>query len=247
MIILTDKYLIVYTRSGVMRKIKITTPENIEVEYTLANLGSRTAAAIIDTAIQSIFVIILLLADYLMFVFSPDFWSINYGWIIGISLLIYGVINYSYFIVMELSMNGKTIGKKVMKLRAIRTNGQPLTLKHSAIRNLLRIFIDMFGIGPVLILFTKDHKRLGDMAASTIVVLEESRTAPVTLEGLLKINEHFSYYLSEEEYELLRDYFSRREDMKDCYELKNELKAYFREKFDKLGILNEWESFIKEL
>lgn len=230
-----------------MRKIKITTPENIEVEYTLADLASRTAAALLDMAIQSIFVILLLLADYLIFVFSPDFWSVYYGWIIGISLLLYGVINYSYFIVMELTMNGRTIGKKVMKLRTIRNNGQPLTLKHSAIRNLLRIFIDMFGVGPVLILFTKDHKRLGDMAASTIVVLEEEKTPPVTLESLQKINEHFSYYLSEEEYELLRDYFSRREKMEDCSELKGELRDYFREKFEKLEILNEWESFIKEL
>lgn len=230
-----------------MRKIKITTPENIEVEYTLADLASRTAAVLLDMAIQSIFVILLLLADYLIFVFSPDFWSVYYGWIIGISLLIYGVINYSYFIVMELTMNGRTIGKKVMKLRTIRNNGQPLTLKHSAIRNLLRIFIDMFGVGPVLILFTKDHKRLGDMAASTIVVLEEEKTPPVTLESLQKINEHFSYYLSEEEYELLRDYFSRREKMEDCSELKGELRDYFREKFEKLEILNEWESFIKEL
>ena len=37
-----------------MKKIKITTPENIEVEYNLADIGSRTAAMVIDYLIQAI-------------------------------------------------------------------------------------------------------------------------------------------------------------------------------------------------
>lgn len=230
-----------------MKKIRITTPENIEVEYTLADLGSRTAAAVIDMAIQGAAIILIAVAVFLIFRFSEDFWSQYYGWVIGISLIICALISYGYFIAMELTMNGRTIGKRVMKLRTIRGNGQPVTLKHSAIRNLFRVFIDIFGVGAVLIFFRKDKKRLGDMAASTIVVIEENKDTPVTLESLQSINENFRYYITNEEYELLRDYLGRRYTMEDCTQFREALKQHFRDKFEKLGVLNEWESFIDRL
>jgi uncharacterized RDD family membrane protein YckC len=230
-----------------MKKIKITTPENIEVEYTLADIGSRTAAVIIDALVQGLFLLLLVVAIILMMVYSQDFWEQYYGWIIGVSLLIYALITYGYFIAMELSMNGQTLGKKVMRLRTIRTNGQPITLKHSAIRNLFRVFIDMLGIGAILIFFTKQHKRLGDFAASTIVIAEENKSRPIILEDLYRSNDNLSYYLSKEEQELLRDYLERKNSMKDYSELREELTNHFQKRFQALGRLNEWESFIKRL
>jgi len=230
-----------------LKKIKITTPENIEVEYNLADIGSRTGAALIDMIIQAGFMIILLITIALVAYFSKDFYSKYYGWIIGISLLLFAIISYGYFIVMEITMNGQTIGKRVLKLRTIRNNGQPITLKHSAIRNLFRVFIDMFGLGMVFIFFSKEHKRLGDYVASTIVVEEKSESLPVTLESLEKINENFSYYVSMEEQELLRDYLQRKSKMENYSELREELKNHFTKKFETLGILNDWESFINEL
>ncbi|MCM0647928.1 RDD family protein [Clostridium swellfunianum] len=226
-----------------MKKIKITTPENIEVEYTLADIGSRTAAVIIDSLVQGLFILILGIAIVLIMVYSQDFWQRYYGWIVGISLLTYAIITYGYFIAMELSMNGQTLGKKAMHLRTIRTNGQPITLKHSAIRNLFRVFADMLGIGAILIFFNKQHKRLGDMAASTIVVVEENKSRPITLEDLYKDRDNLSYYLSKEEQELLRDYFNRKSSMTDYSELREELINYFSKKFQDLGLSNQWEEF----
>jgi uncharacterized RDD family membrane protein YckC len=230
-----------------MKKIKITTPENIEVEYTLADIGSRTGAVIIDALVQGLFLLVLAIAIILMVVYSQDFWEQYYGWIIGVSLLIYALITYGYFIAMELSTNGQTLGKKVMRLRTIRTNGQPITLKHSAIRNLFRVFIDMLGIGAILIFFTKEHKRLGDFAASTIVIAEENKSRPITLEDLYRNNDNLSYYLSKEEQELLRDYLERKNSMEDPSKLREELINHFRKRFEVLGISNEWENFISGL
>lgn len=230
-----------------MEKVKITTPENIEVEYTLADIGSRAAAVVIDMLVQGAFLLVLGIGVFLIVIYSESFWEQYYGWIIGISLLIYALITYGYFIAMELTTNGQTLGKKLMKLRAIRSNGQALTLKHSAIRNLFRIFIDMLGIGAIMIFFSKQHKRLGDIAASTIVIAEENKTRPITLEDLERTNEYFTYYISKEEQELLRDYLHRKNNLDHCAELREELKAHFKKKFDSLGILNEWESFINSL
>lgn len=230
-----------------MKKIRITTPENIEVEYTLADVGSRTAAVVIDTLIQSIILILLLVALVLIRYFSPRFWEGYYGWIIGVSLIVSALIIYGYFIVMELNNNGQTLGKKVMKLRTIRTNGQSITLKHSAIRNLFRLFVDMLGIGVFFIFFNKQHKRVGDMAASTIVIAEDDKARPVTLEDLQKSNSNFEYYISKEEQELIRDYLERKNKMEDCERLQEELKKHFRSKFDALGILSDFQNFIDSL
>jgi len=70
-----------------MKKIRITTPENIEVEYTLADLGSRTAAAVIDMAIQGITIMLIAIAAFLILNFSETFLDEYYGWIIGISII----------------------------------------------------------------------------------------------------------------------------------------------------------------
>lgn len=228
-----------------MKKIKITTPENIEVEYTLADSGSRTAAAVIDFLIQGVFILLILIAILIIYYFSPDFWEKYYGWIIGVSLLLYGLITYGYFIVMELAGNGQTIGKKVLKLRTIRNNGQSITLKHSAIRNLFKVFIDIFGIGLMIIFFTKEHKRLGDYAASTIVISEANEIAPVSLEELE--NNNFRYYLTVEEQELLREYFMRKYEMDNYEGIREKLRLYFNEKFKIEGNFSDLREFINKI
>jgi uncharacterized RDD family membrane protein YckC len=230
-----------------VRKIKITTPENIEIEYNLADIGSRTAAYIIDSLVQALFLLVLIIGILLIRYFSPDLWEDYYGWIIGISMILSFMIICGYFISMELTNNGQTFGKKVMRLRAIRNNGQSLTLKHSAIRNLFKIFLDIIGVGPLFIFFNKEHKRIGDMAASTIVIIENEKSRPITLDDLQKSNEHFDYYICKEERELLRDYLERKNKMEDYSRLQQELKSHFRKKFDSLGILDEWENFINTL
>lgn len=230
-----------------MQTIKITTPENIEVEYTLAGLGSRTGAALIDTIIQGVMLLILGIALLLIGYFSPNFWEKYYGWIIGGTILVFALISYGYFIAMELSMNGMTLGKKVFRIRTIRNNGQPITLKHSALRNLFRVFLDVFGVGVVLIFFTEQHKRVGDFVASTIVVTEENKARPITLDGLKGINENYRYLMSAEEYEILRDYAGRKNSMEDSNYLKEQLKIHFRKKFDTQVNSNECDAFIEGL
>jgi uncharacterized RDD family membrane protein YckC len=230
-----------------MKKIKIMTPENIEVEYTLAGLGSRTAAAFVDGLIQLVIIGFLALALFLIAKYSPELWGDYYGWIIGISIIILTLIIYGYFIVMELTTNGQTLGKKLLKLRTIRNNGQPVTIKHSAIRNLFKIFVDLAGVGIVVMFFNKEYKRVGDLAASTIVVAEDKKEAPVTLENLLKSSSNVDYYLSDEEQQLLRDYYNRKANLRNYAELREELKAHFRKKFETLRVLEQYERFLDEL
>lgn len=229
-----------------MKKIKITTPENIEVEYTLAGVGSRTAAAFIDTLVQGALLLVLGISLLLIARNAPVFWNDFYGWILGISLIIFALISYGYYIAMELTTNGQTLGKKVLKLRTIRNNGQSITLKHSAIRNLFKMFIDIFGIGPVFMFFNKEYKRVGDFAASTIVVSEDKKEAPITLENLMR-NNNMDYYLTKEESQLLRDYYNRKGNLLNYEELTEELKDHFRNRFNSLGVLEEYKDFVDRM
>lgn len=228
-----------------MNKIRITTPENVEVEYTLADIGSRVGANIIDMIIQAVVVSLIGAGILLIRYFSKTFWEEYYGWIIGIALIIYFLVIYGYYILMELTMNGMTIGKKFFKLRTIRNNGQPITIKHSAIRNFFKVFLDMNGLGIIFIFFSKQHKRIGDYAASTIVVMEKDESQPITLQSLESISPSFKTYISEEEYELVSEYLQRKDSMINDYQLRNELKSHFIKKFEKLGMIDEGQKFIE--
>lgn len=214
-----------------MKTIKITTPENIEVEYTLAALGSRTAAAAIDSLIQLALMGIIILTIFLIGLTPEELYDKYKSWAVAISLLLIFIINYGYFIIFEMTMNGKTPGKKVFGLRTIRANGQPIAFKHSVIRNLFRVIVDIYGVGVILIFFTKHHKRLGDYLASTMVVAEEKREALYNIK-LENEKTNYKYSLTQEEYQLLREYFKRKDSLGEkVIKIENELGEYFVKKY----------------
>ncbi len=230
-----------------MKKIKIMTPENIELEFCLAGLFPRAAAAMIDTLIQSFLILLEAIVILIMVAYSKEIWEQYSGWIIGIGLIVCVLILYCYYVVLELSMKGKTIGKRIMKIRTIRMNGQPLSLRHCVIRNLFRLFIDNIGIGVLMIFFNKEHRRVGDLAASTIVIIDEEKKRPCTLDSFQGIDDEIKCYLTTEEYEILKEYAMRRETMKNCENLRNALREHFTEKFMQLGNYEKFKWFINGL
>ena len=163
-----------------MKTITIITPANIELEYRLAGAGSRLAAFLIDFLIQ-VLTIFAIIAGVLMLqnrsMGAPDaygavFTTIPDGVVLAVILVVIFVIQFGYFMLLEMVMNGQSIGKRIFGLRAIRENGQPLTFSNILVRSLFRASIDMIYVGLFVILFSKQHKRLGDMAAGTLVVSE---------------------------------------------------------------------------
>ncbi len=83
------------------------------------------------------------------------------------------VVEWTYFIAIETITNGRSIGKRVMRLRVVRDGGTPITLRDSFVRNLLRA-VDMlpanYVVGLVAMIVSREGKRLGDLAAGTVVV-----------------------------------------------------------------------------
>ena len=167
-----------------MKTITIITPTNIELEYRLAGVGSRTAAFAIDFFIQllivSLFTGIVLAVNHQMTNLGTQ---IRYSTIAAILIVFSFVVHFGYFIACEMLMNGRTIGKKIFGLRVIRDNGQPIEFAQALIRGIIRSTLDMLYVGMFAILFSQKHKRVGDMAAGTIVVIERYLTT-ATIAGL---------------------------------------------------------------
>ena len=156
-----------------MKTITIITPANIEVEYRLAGAGSRLAAFAIDLLLQAA-AIALVIAIILLGFDRVIFYNINEpsGTALAIVLVSLFLIHFGYFILCELLMNGQTVGKRIFGLRAIRDNGQPVEFIQILIRGVFRTSVDMLYVGIFVVMFSSKHKRIGDMAAGTVVVSE---------------------------------------------------------------------------
>ncbi|MCL2386959.1 MAG: RDD family protein [Defluviitaleaceae bacterium] len=203
-----------------MKTITIITPSNIEVEYRLAGAGSRLASFLIDFMVQGL----IFIAIVLIVLFGFDrviFGNTDYpsGVALGIVMVTWFVLQFGYFVICELSMQGQSIGKRIFGLRVIRDNGQPLEFSQSLIRGLLRTSADMMYIGIFIILFSKKHKRLGDMAAGTLVVSE--RYNETYQPSLVNATPHWPSFLpnrdllTPSELQLTEEWLHRRNQMLD--------------------------------
>jgi len=94
---------------------------------------------------------------------------------LGLGLMLIGLflVEWLYPIAFELGRSGATPGKQAAGLRVVMDTGLPVTPAASVTRNLLRVadFLPLgYAFGIVSMLLNRDCKRLGDLAAGTLVV-----------------------------------------------------------------------------
>ena len=139
----------------------IETPEGIDFDLIPSGPIARVLAYVIDFLIRAV---VLIVVGILLGVFG------TFGQ--GIMLLFYFAIEWLYPVIFEIT-KGATPGKKSMKLKVVHDDGTPVTLSSSLLRNLLRA-VDILPIFYLSGLFTmvcnNRFKRLGDLAAGTIVI-----------------------------------------------------------------------------
>lgn len=153
----------------------VETPENIRFGYDVADIGSRFLAISVDSLIQGALYFILIVAagivaSNLLDVSLPD--AVNQSLAVLFILTVF-LIQFGYFMLFEIILNGQTPGKRVFRLRVIKDNGYPLSTMDGVVRNLVRIidfFPILYGVGIVTMFTNRRAKRLGDFAAGTIVV-----------------------------------------------------------------------------
>ena len=159
--------------------IRIETPESTELEFTLAGIGNRAFALVIDYIILNLSLLaLLIIPSFLLYFFAtettlPWFEEGRSQWVVAITALILYGLYVGYFVGFETLWQGQTPGKRRAHIRVIRDNAQPVGLFQSTLRALLRPVDDILFVGFLFILFGKQEKRLGDWLASTLVVQTE--------------------------------------------------------------------------
>jgi uncharacterized RDD family membrane protein YckC len=171
--------------------LSIDTPENVIFQYRVAGIGSRFIAAVIDTLLIVLLQGLGTIAFYLLaalFMSSTDLAGDIFSfsnWIIAAAGIIMFVFFWGYYILFEGFWNGQTPGKRLVKLRVIRSDGAPISFSEAVIRNLVRLIDFMplyYGVG-VIVMFVNDRsRRLGDIAAGTLVVHERGALTLASLE-----------------------------------------------------------------
>jgi uncharacterized RDD family membrane protein YckC len=136
------------------------TPEGVDLGLRTAGPVVRAAALAIDSLIKG--------ALYLAL--TPLLALSGVG--IGLILLALFLLEWFYPVFFELR-SGATPGKRAMGIAVVQDDGTPVTPAASLIRNLLRVvdFLPIaYGAGLVCTLIDRDFRRLGDLAAGTLVV-----------------------------------------------------------------------------
>lgn len=207
------------------RSVSVRTPESIAFSYELAGLGSRFLALAIDVAIQTLIVIGIFWAfaaggaGYSVRNSAPVSSRAAVSIAIAIIVALLFLIYFGYFILFEAFWNGQTPGKRALHIRVVRDGGFPADFGSCAIRNLVRVgevALGAYAVSAVVALLSPENKRLGDMAAGTIVVREDR--AP-SLAGLIEAQDRASAQtgapslLSPEEHALVDRYVARRGGM----------------------------------
>ncbi len=172
--------------------MSISTPEGVDIDLTLAGVGSRFVATVVDQLLQWAVLLALAIAATLAggagggggaggagggggdLDGGGD--SVALAAVAVVALLVFAV-QFGYHVLFETLASGRTPGKRWTGLRVVTTGGGPVTFTTSAVRNLLRTvdFLPAFyGVAIVSVLVTERNQRLGDLAAGTVVVRERS-------------------------------------------------------------------------
>ncbi len=229
--------------AGVDRTVQVRTPESIAFNYELAGLGSRFLALIVDQAIQiltlvAIFGGLALAASTAAEHRSPPPVADKLAQSLAIALVVavLFIVLFGYFIAFEALWNGQTPGKKLLGLRVVRDGGYPIDFGASLIRNLIRVGEQLVGyyiLAAVSALISPENKRLGDLAAGTIVV-RDARLAPP--HDLAEREPEPTYsptaYLSGEERALVKRFLERRDTLSSLrrQELASQLASRVRDR-----------------
>jgi uncharacterized RDD family membrane protein YckC len=158
---------------------EVITTEKVPFTYRVAGIGSRFLAWLIDLG-----AVVLLLVAGLFMGSVVDIGREGTG--LAVLAVWSFVVQWGYFLLFEWLWHGQTPGKRVLGIRVISTTGTGLSFTQAVVRNVLRVadglpllVVDIipltYGLGFVVAACNRYHRRLGDLAAGTLVVHMERK------------------------------------------------------------------------
>jgi uncharacterized membrane protein SpoIIM required for sporulation/uncharacterized RDD family membrane protein YckC len=197
--------------------VEIETPEQVVFSYTVAGIGSRAAAALIDGLVCVVALIVVVLAiSFAVGGTSVIGEAASTPWLLAVLFLVQFAILWGYYVLWEGLGDGQTPGKRVLGLRVVQDGGFAVSFSASAVRNLLRM-VDLqpgftYGVGIASAALSSQGKRLGDLVAGTLVVQERvGRESTARARGPAEASAPLlTPLLGDEEYSLLERFVARR-------------------------------------
>ncbi len=158
-------------------RVEIITPENIAFGYRVAGPFRRLPAYLMDVLIR--IAVIMILGLILMLSFGVvGLWGVGSG----LMFIAWFALDAFYGGVFEALWNGQTPGKRLMGIRVITVEGQPISGWQAVLRNFLRIADAMppvpmptYLLGLLSATMNDRFQRLGDLASGTMVVVEQQQ------------------------------------------------------------------------
>lgn len=159
--------------------ITIESPEKIVFQYRIAKTGARMAAYLVDMFLQFLVVVLLILFFFLFGFVNAQTFQLGGSGVGSLAIaffyLLYFFFQWGYFAFFECFRQGQSPGKRVLRIRVIKHNGEPLDVSTIVLRNLLRAvdgFPVMHFLAGIISILDKKSRRLGDIVAGTLVVQE---------------------------------------------------------------------------
>ena len=224
-----------------MNELTITTPEHVPIRLEPAGAGSRFLALLIDA---------IIVTSIASTVFATVVLLLPPGLALAVFLSVNFVLTWGWHVWFEVKKQGRTPGKRALRLRVIDARGLPVSLYQSLVRNITRVldFAPAFyGFGAIAVLASPTRRRLGDLIADTLVVRDiqplaargalgaERRHNSLRTPRVLRLAKH-RIGLEEREFLLTLCLRAERMSAEARYDLMEEVAAVYREK---LGIEEE--------
>jgi uncharacterized RDD family membrane protein YckC len=163
-----------------MRRISITTAQNIPIDFKLATIGKRFLAFMIDLIVIGA---------------SSTFLTIIFSLVDSSLVAITAVLAMIYTLVMELAFSGQTLGKMALKIQVVTLDGKepdPLDLVIRWAFRLVDIWFSLGALAVVMISTSSHARRLGGVLSNTMVI-DLGSESHLTLNDILRIEDRSKY------------------------------------------------------
>lgn len=235
-----------------MTELTITTPEHVPIRLEPAGAGSRFLAVSIDAAITTA---AALAAGFV----TSLFFSAGIAQAVSATASLFLALGWHIWF--EVRHNGRTPGKRALSLRVMDARGLPVSLFQSIVRNLMRVvdFLPTFyGVAAVAALISPLRRRLGDLAAGTVVIRDAQ---PLVMRGQIaaerrhntlrtpRVQRLVKHRISLEEREFLLTLCVRAEKLSPAarYDLMENVAAHYRETLGVEEAQISGENFVRDL
>jgi uncharacterized RDD family membrane protein YckC len=212
------------------------TSDHMGPKFHLAGIGTRFIAYLIDKLIQTGLVLGLTIITVLVLILIGKLDSVGEflvrlrdslgWWLVAPTVAVYELVTKGYFILFEYLWNGSTPGKRSQEIRVIRKDGRPISFVAAVVRNLLRavdILGEIYPLGLVVMFIDSRNRRLGDLAAGTLVVREAELKQSVICTPVEEPDagdteiRNVASEITREDYDLVRKFLARRDSLDADY------------------------------